>query len=157
MDKSLNLQGAFLGLDLIHTRADIIRAGMEGITMGLRRCLDALKEITPIGNEMLLVGGGSKSAFWRQIYADIYKTTVLKSNIDQQAAALGAAACAAVGTGLWENFDRIDELHKIEERVEPIPEHVKKYDRQMELFNQTTDLLCDIGDLMSAARNRREE
>lgn len=157
MDKSLNLQGAFLGLDLIHTRADIIRAGMEGITMGLRRCLDALKEITPIGNEILLVGGGSKSAFWRQIYADIYKTTVLKSNIDQQAAALGAAACAAVGTGLWNSFDRIDELHKIEERVEPIPDHVAKYDRQMEVFNQTTDLLCDIGNIMTEARNSWRE
>lgn len=151
MDKSLNLRGSFVGLDLIHTRADIIRASMEGITMGLRRCLDALKQCTPIGDEMLLVGGGSKSAFWRQIYADIYKTTALKSNIDQQAAALGAAACAAVGTGIWENFDKIDELHHIEERVEPIPEHVAVYDKQMKVFNQVTDLLCDIGDVMTAA------
>ena len=35
MNKSYHLRGAFLGLDLIHTRADIIRASMEGITMGL--------------------------------------------------------------------------------------------------------------------------
>ncbi len=152
MDKSLNLQGAFIGLDLIHTRADVIRAGMEGITMGLCRCLDALRELTPIGNEMLLVGGGSKSAFWRQIYADIYKTTILKSNIDQQAAALGAAACAAVGTGLWDSFDKIDELHKIEERVDPVPENVAVYEKQMKVFNETTDLLCDIGDIMKKAR-----
>lgn len=156
MDKSLNLRGAFLGLDLIHTRADMIRACMEGITMGLSRCLDALKEITPIGNEMLLVGGGSRSGFWRQIYADIYKTTVLKTNIDQQAAALGAAACAAVGTGLWDSFDKIDGLHNIEERTEPVPAHMETYDKQMELFNQTTDWLCGIGDLMAKARADQE-
>ena len=149
MDKSVNIRASFIGLDLIHTRADIIRASMEGITMGLRRCLDALKECTEIGDEMLLVGGGSKSAFWRQIYADIYKVTALKSNIDQQAAALGAAACAAVGTGLWENFDKIDELHHIEERVEPIPENMAFYDERMEIFNKTYDLLCDIGDIMT--------
>ncbi|MBQ3274771.1 MAG: FGGY-family carbohydrate kinase [Christensenellaceae bacterium] len=149
MDKSVNIRASFIGLDLIHTRADIIRASMEGITMGLRRCLDALKECTEIGDEMLLVGGGSKSAFWRQIYADIYKVTALKSNIDQQAAALGAAACAAVGTGLWENFDKIDELHHIEERVEPIPENMAFYDEKMEIFNKTYDLLCDIGDIMT--------
>lgn len=148
MDKSLNLRGSFVGLDLIHTRADIIRASMEGISMGLRRCLDALRQCTYVSDEMLLVGGGSKSAFWRQIYSDIYKTTVLKSNVDQQAAALGAAACAAVGTGLWENFDIIDDLHHIEERVEPNPENVKFYDKRMEVFNSVNDYLCDIGDIM---------
>lgn len=152
MNKSYNLRGAFLGLDLIHTRSDIIRASMEGITMGLRACLDEMKKMTPIGDEMLLVGGGSKSAFWRQIYADIYKCTVLKSNIDQQAAALGAAACAAVGCGIWETFDKIDELHVIEQRIAPIPENVAKYDQIMKVYNKTTDALCDIGDIMTEAR-----
>ncbi len=149
MNKSYNLRGAFLGLDLIHTRADIIRASMEGITMGLRSCLDELKKLTPIGDEMLLVGGGSKSSFWRQIYADIYKVDVLKSNIDQQAAALGAAACTAVGTGLWDSFDKIDELHHIERRVSPIAENAEKYDKIMEVYNKATDVLCDLGDLMT--------
>ena len=152
MNKSYNIRGAFLGLDLIHTRADIIRASMEGISMGLCDCLDALKEITPIGDKILLVGGGSKSAFWRQIYADIYNTTVLKSNIDQQAAALGAAACAAVGTGLWENFDRIDKMHHIEEVVHPIQENVVIYNKKKKLFFKTTDMLCDIGDMMKKAQ-----
>lgn len=156
MNKSYNLRGAFLGLDLIHTRADVIRASMEGITMGLRSCLDELKKITPIGDEMLLVGGGSKSAFWRQIYADIYKTTVLKSNIDQQAAALGAAACAAVGTGLWDSFDKIDEMHSIEERVEPIPENEEKYDSLMNIYNKATDMLCDLGDVMAVENSAKE-
>lgn len=155
MDKSYNLRGAFLGLDLVHTRADIIRASMEGITMGLCACLEELKKITPLGDEMLLVGGGSKSAFWRQIYADIYGMKVLKSNIDQQAAALGAAACAAVGTGLWESFDRIDELHEIEERVEPIAENAAKYRRLMGLYRQATDMLCEIGDKMAAERENQ--
>ena len=118
--------------------------------------LDELKKLTPIGDEMLLVGGGSKSAFWRQIYADIYGTTVLKSNIDQQAAALGAAACAAVGCGIWDSFDRIDELHVIEEKVAPIPENEAKYNKIMELYNKTTDMLCDIGDMMTAAREAGE-
>ncbi|MDO4522132.1 MAG: FGGY-family carbohydrate kinase [Eubacteriales bacterium] len=153
MNKSYNLRGAFLGMDLMHTREDIIRSCMEGVTMGLRSCLDELKKITPIGDEVLLVGGGSKSKFWRQIYADIYKITVLKSDVDQQAAALGAAACAAVGTGLWDSFDKIDELHTIEERVRPIPEHVEKYDEIMEMYLKATDMLCDWGDYVNEKRN----
>lgn len=148
MDKSCNIRGSFVGMDLIHTRADIIRAAMEGISMSQRACLDRLREMTDISGDMLLVGGGSKSALWRQIYADMYKMDVLKSNIDEQAAALGAAACAAVGTGLWSGFDRIDELHTITERICPVPQNVDFYDRYMELYYKVADSLSDIGDML---------
>jgi len=148
MNKSYNLRGGYVGLDLIHTRGDVIRATMEGITMGLRSCLDALKKLTDIGDEMLLVGGGSKSALWRQIYADIYKVNVIKSNIDQQAAALGAAACAEVGVGIWKDFDRIDSLHRVESYVKPIPSHMAYYDELMKIYNRVTDDFCDIGDML---------
>ncbi|MEG0586156.1 MAG: FGGY-family carbohydrate kinase, partial [Christensenellaceae bacterium] len=84
-----------------------------------------LRELTKISDEILLVGGGSRSAVWRQIYADVYKVKVRKSNIDQQAAALGAAACAAVGTGMWSDFDEIDSLHIMEKPVVPIIENMQ--------------------------------
>ena len=103
-----------------------------------------------MGDEMLLVGGGSKSALWRQIYADIYNMNVVKTNIDQQAAALGAAACAAVGVGIWKDFERIDELHVIEEYVKPNPESVAFYDREMQIYNKVTDMFCDIGDMLAS-------
>ena len=138
-----------MGLDLVHTRADVIRATMEGITMGLRSCLDEIRKMTELGEEMLLVGGGSKSALWRQIYADIYNLNVVKTNIDQQAAALGAAACAAVGIGLWKDFERIDELHEVEEYVRPIEDNVAFYNREMEIYNRVTDMFCDIGDMLA--------
>lgn len=149
-DKSPSIRGAFLGLDLTHTRADIIRAAMEGITFGQRLCLDLLRGMTDISGEMLLVGGGSKSALWRQIYADAYKMNVIKTNIDQQAAALGAAACAAVGTGIWNDFDRIDELHEVEERVTPIPENMQTYDKMMSVFRSASENLSDLGDMLSS-------
>lgn len=146
MDKSGNIRGAFLGLDLGHTRGDLIRAAMEGITLGQRACLDELRRLTEISDEMLVVGGGSKSELWRRIYSDGYNMKILKSNVDEQAAALGAAACAAVGTGLWNGFERIDELHEIEEIVEPIPENAAVYDKLIAMYNEASDFLSDIGD-----------
>lgn len=148
LNKTYNLRGGYVGLDLIHTRSDVIRATMEGISMGLRSCLDALRGLTSVGDEMLLVGGGSRSALWRQIYADVYKMTVIKTNIDQQAAALGAAACAAVGVGMWKHFDRIDSLHQVESCVKPIPSHMAFYDQLMQIYNQVTDDFCGIGDML---------
>ncbi len=152
MDKSYNLRGAYIGLDLLHTRGDVVRATMEGISMSLRACLDHLRAITTLNDEMLLVGGGSKNPLWRQIYADVYNMTVLKSNIDQQAAALGAAACAAVGTGIWKDFDRIDSLHTIEETVYPVKENVALYDRLMKVYYAATDSLSDLGDMLAAIK-----
>ncbi len=149
MDKSYNLRGAYIGLDLLHTRADIIRATMEGISMSLRACLDKLRDITNINDEMLLVGGGSKNPLWRQIYADVYNITVLKSNIDQQAAALGAAACAAVGTGIWKGFDLVDSLHTIEQTVTPAAENIEKYNKLMKVYTAATNSLSDLGDMLA--------
>lgn len=149
MDKSVNIRGAFLGLDLGHTLEDVIRASMEGVTMGLRLCLDELRNLTDISDEMLLVGGGSKSALWRQIYADGYNVKTLKTNIDQQAAALGAAACAAVGVGMWDSFDQIDALHIVEEECEPIKENVEKYNQLLEVYKMAGNALSDIGDQLT--------
>ena len=58
--------------------------------MGLRLALDELRRLTRIGDEMVMVGGGSRSAFWRQIFSDVYNMKIVKTNIDQQVAALGA-------------------------------------------------------------------
>jgi xylulokinase len=150
MDKSADIRGGFLGLDLGHTRADLFRAAMEGITLGLRLCLDELRRLTQVSDEMLIVGGGSKSALWRQVYADGYGLRVVKSSVDQQAAALGAAAVAAVGTGLWRDFDRIDAIHRTEEIVEPDPAAAAAYQRLLGPFKKAADDLADLQSLLRA-------
>lgn len=116
-----DVRGAFLGLDVAHTRADLVRAAIEGIAFALGRALGALRELTTLGDEVLVVGGGSKSALWRQVYADVFGMRVVKTSIDQQAASLGAAAVAAVGVGLWDGFERVRELHEVRARHEPDP------------------------------------
>ncbi len=150
LDASQNVRGAFLNLDLSHTRSDAIRAAMEGISMGLRVLLDELGRLTTLGDEMLLVGGGARSKLWRQIYADVYKLRVVKTNIDQQAAALGAAAVAAVGAGLWTNFDPIDAAHVIEDSADPISANVETYDRLLDVYRKASTSLATIGDELTA-------
>jgi xylulokinase len=148
MNSSPNIRGAFLGLDLSHSQADVIRSAMEGIAFELRLALDALQKIDTFQNEMLVVGGGSHSSLWRQIFADIYEMDIIKTNIDQQAAALGAAACAAVGTGLWENFEYVDHLHEIEDISHPIQDHINIYRDLLPVFKKSEQSLADLGDLM---------
>jgi len=148
VDDSINIRGAYLGLDLGHNRADLIRATMEGIAMEMRMALNELHKKMTISEGMLVVGGGSRSPLWRQIYADLYKMPIIKTNIDQQAAALGAAVLAGVGAGFWKDFEIIDEIHHVVEVLEPIPSNVIIYDKIMPIFIKSGKYLAEIGDIV---------
>ena len=153
LDGNSEIRGALLGLDLSHTQGDIIRAAMEGIALGLRSALDKLRDLTPISDEMLMVGGGSRSALWRQICADALHINVVKSTIDEQAAALGAAAIAAVGSGIWENFDVVEQIHTIEHTSTPSSEQKMFYDELFAIFKKATSHQADLAPQLQHLRN----
>lgn len=147
-DASVHIRGAYIGLDLKHGKPDLIRAAQEGIAMNLRLRLDLLRKYTWLEDEILFVGGGAKSRFYLGIFADVYNTRILKTNIDQDAAALGAAALAAVGCGLWQDYDRIDAIHEIIEVVEPDKENNLKYEKLLPVFTLAADYQAAIGDAL---------
>jgi len=87
--------GVFHGLNPRNmTPAHMARAVMEGATMGLAYGLNRFRELGVEPTEIRLTGGGSKSAAWRQICADVFgvPTVCLAS---AEGAALGAAIQAA--------------------------------------------------------------
>jgi len=92
------------------------------------------------------VGGGAKSRFYLGIFADAFNTRIIKSNIDQDAGALGAAAIAAVGCGLWDSFNRIDGIHKIEDVVEPNGENNLVYEKLLPIFDLASDYQARISE-----------
>jgi xylulokinase len=157
LDDSPNIRGAFMGLDLGHTRADLIRAAMEGVAFGLRVALDELRRLADVADEMTVVGGISRSKLWRQMLADVYQMNIVKTNIDQQAAALGAAALAAVGTGLWSDFEIIDKIHAVEDIAEPIAVNSAAYARLLPIYKKASRFHSEIGDMLAAVSNVQEK
>ncbi len=147
-DPNVHIRGAYIGLDLKHDRRDLIRAAMEGIAMNLRLRLDLLRKYTRLEDEILFVGGGAKSHLYLAIFADVFNTRIKKSNIDQDAGALGAAAIAAVGCGLWENFDQVDRVHKTVETFEPDKENQTKYEKLLPVFETAAEDLAQIGEML---------
>ncbi len=92
--------GVFHGLTTRNmTPAHLARATMEGVTLGLAYGLERMKTLGIHPAEIRLTGGGSKSAVWRQICADIFGCRVV-TLAESEGAALGAAiqALAAVQT-----------------------------------------------------------
>ena len=90
--------GVLLGLrPATATPAHLLRSAMEGVTLGLRYGLDRMTELSGQSiDEMRLIGGGARSAVWRQIVADIFDVTVVCPDQDEGpafGAALQAMAC----------------------------------------------------------------
>jgi len=87
--------GSLLGMttENVHV-GNICRAVFEGTTFGLRYGLDLLRETGIKSRDIRLIGGGSRSLFWRQLVADVMDTRVVCPRIGE-AAALGGAIQAA--------------------------------------------------------------
>ncbi len=152
LDKSANVRGCFTGLDLMHTRADIIRATMEGVALNLRMALNVLEENTALSDDMLIVGGGGKSPFWRSLFASIYEKNILETNVGQDAGSLGAAAVAAVGAGLWQDFSPVKQIHQMKNRITPNEKDVAVYRKMLPVFETICDMQSDIGDMLVALK-----
>ncbi len=148
-EPNTNIRGAYSGLDLSHSRADLIRAGMEGIAMNLGSVLMVLKEFCSLSNDMVIVGGGSKSSMWRQIFADVFDMNIIKTNIGEEAGSLGAAAIAAVGSGIWNDFRKIDEIHQVENIKEPKTENYEIYKKLKPVYEMLRISQAEIGESLN--------
>jgi len=91
-------RGGWIGLTAKHTRADLIRAVMEGVCYSQKDCLDAIGKLGIAATSVRASGGGARSPFWRQILADVFGKRVARLET-QEGSAYGAALLAMVGTG----------------------------------------------------------
>lgn len=121
-------RGVFFGLSGAHTRADVVRAVFEGITYSLRDSVEIMREMGLEVAEIRAIGGGAKSAFWRQMQADVFGAAVLTLEVDE-GPAFGAALLAMVGAGAYGSVvEAADRSVRVKERVEPVKERKPAYD-----------------------------
>jgi xylulokinase len=83
--------GAFVGLRGATGRDQIVQAVLEGVAFAARDNLAALGIASSVITEVDLVGGGSRSALWAQICADVLGIPVHRVDEGEVGAALGAA------------------------------------------------------------------
>lgn len=97
-------KGVFFGLTLRHNWKHMTRAVMEGVVFSLRDGLELMLSMGLTVERVVASGGGGRHPLWLQLQADILGVEVIKSETDE-AAALGAALLAGIGTGLYASFD----------------------------------------------------
>jgi xylulokinase len=144
-----NARGAFVGLTVTHTRADMIRAVLEGIALNLRVILEAFQSQGARIEAMRLIGGGARSRLWNQIMANVYGVKTLRLAMVEEATALGAAIAGGVGVGLFPDFTIAERLTPIAATFEVQPEARAAYDRTFEIFEATYTALEPIYDRLA--------
>jgi len=93
-------RGGWIGLTASHTRADLIRAVIEGVSYSQRDCLDIIEELGVGVTSVRASGGGAQSPFWRGLLAGILNKRVVTLET-QEGSAYGAALLALAGTGAY--------------------------------------------------------
>ena len=97
-------RGAWVGLTLAHGRAHLVRAVLEGVGFALKDCLVPMRRLGVSPDILLAVGGGARSALWRQILAATLGVRLQRLAVEE-GPALGAALLAMVGAGVHADVD----------------------------------------------------
>jgi xylulokinase len=125
-----NARAALVGLAANHGRGHVIRAIMEGVAFSLRDTLAIFEEMKVPVEEVRVAGGGARSAFWRQIQADVYGRAV-NTVQTEEGAAYGAALLAGVGAKIWPSVEAAcASAVRIGKRTEPDPGGTSVMQRQ---------------------------
>lgn len=96
-------RGAWVGMTLDTSAAHLARSVFEGSAYGLRQLIEL--EVASSGNqlrELLTVGGGTNSAFWSSVKADV-TGRVFHRALQGDVGVRGAALVAATGAGLYDS------------------------------------------------------
>ena len=146
-------RAVYFGLSMSHTRADMIRATLEGITFNLRVILEALQRQNVAIPSMRVIGGGASGAVWRQILADIYGMPVQRTELLTEATSFGAAIAGGIGVGIYPDVYLAEKLTPVVDTTLPNPQNKAVYDRMYELFNRAYDAFVPLySDLANMAQ-----
>lgn len=104
MNPDLMVGGAFHGITLSTSMADLARSVMEGVAFMLRNLTEAVEAKGIEVDHILSMGGGSYSPLWSGIKASVCGKTIRCVGYSQTTA-LGAAILAAVAVGRYESVE----------------------------------------------------
>lgn len=148
-------RGSFIGLSVTTTKGDISRAVLEGVGYNLKVILDILQKQQQI-DALILIGGGAKGKVWLQILADIWQKRILVPKYLEEATSMGAAICAGVGIGMYDDFLVAEKLNREEYAIEPNPENAEVYEKLYEIFNESYEALTGVYSKLADYRSGRK-
>ncbi len=129
-------RGVFFGLSAMHTKKEMLRAVMEGVSYSLRDCVEVFREMNINVSDMMACGGGGSSPLWRSMLADLYNCPV-KTASSKEGPALGVALLSMVGAGIYSSVpEACAAVVKTDKIQEPNAENVPEYEKYYQLYRE---------------------
>ena len=145
------LRADFIGLTISHNRAHFARALYEGIAFSIRDLLEAAQALGLAFGTIRLMGGGAKSAVWRQIIADVTGLTVERTESGD--ASFGAALIAGIGTGIFSSpQDALDKCVRLLDQTTSDPKNHEFYSKLFAIYKQAQAALAPLNHQLHALK-----
>ena len=135
-------RGTLVGLTLMHTRAHIFRALLEGIAFGFQHHLEVLAEHQYVPARARLTNGGAHSELWRQITADVLGLP-LEAIAHHPGSSLGAAFVAGKGIGAFADWADIEKFIQVSSVTRPDMQKHRRYQALFMLYREIYEKLKD--------------
>ena len=137
-------RGAFIGMRMNTTRADMTQAVLEGVAFAFRDCLDIARSQGITVEVSRVCGGGAKSLLWRRILSNVLGIT-LELPMTEQGPGYGGAMLAAVACGEYPDVITCAKaLTAVKEVTKPEPALVKAYDAKYQVWKKLYPALKGI-------------
>lgn len=148
-----HLRADFIGLTMQHNRAHFARALYEGIAYSLRDLLETARTLGQDFSSLRLLGGGARSATWRQIVCDVLGLPVAKPAYGD--ASFGAALVAGVGVGVFASAQAaVMQCVHITAQHEPDAERHALYSELFAVYKDAQAVLAPLSHRLQQLANR---
>ena len=130
----------FFGISIEHSRAHLLRAVYEGTALSM---LDSYLQMPIKVTQLTVSGGGTRSRFWCQMFADCTGREILVPT-GSEFGARGVAVLAGIASGMYLNLDEaMHQVIRVENQYEPNPVATEKYRGIYELYRHIYKHLND--------------
>jgi xylulokinase len=142
-------RACFVGLSLKHGRSHMVRAVMEGVAYNMRLIADAFSDQGMSFSRIRMIGGGARSATWRQIFADVMERPVTTLAFLEEATSVGAAIAGGVGIGLYSRLEEGVRIISETSSTLPDPARSRIYGKYRKAFRHTYEQLVPVFSMLA--------
>lgn len=133
-------RGSFYGLSELHTRADMLRAVMEGINMNIASVYSLLVDLVGKPKKVTATGGFARSSIWRQMLPDVLDCDV-EIPESFQSGCLGAAVMAMQSLGMVDDLGAVANFIGKKQHYSPQPDEADVYQHVLPIFMQLEQMM----------------
>lgn len=132
--QALHARGGFYGVTGWHDRSALLYALFEGVVFGHRQHLDRLRAAGVSFDSVRLTGGGARSDYWAQLFADVLDVEIDTAE-GSETGALGAAIAAGVGAGCFADYaEGTAQMTRLSAHYQPCTDKRDFFERRYQLF-----------------------